>query len=81
MDPIEVMVNKHHNEQRAAAKNERMHKHLKAVYIASAVAVSCLLFTLIGLVHPGLAMPLMVIAIMYGCYHLGRCVRFGMRVR
>lgn len=81
MDPIEAMVNENHDSKRQAARNRYLRKHGKRISISAAVVIACLLFTLIGLVHPGLGIPLMVIALMYGCYHLGRCVRFGMRVR
>ena len=81
MDPIEAMVNQHHDNKRVTAHNRHLGKHIKRIYIAAVVALASLLFTMIGLVHPGLAIPLMVVALMWGCYHLGRCARFGMRVR
>lgn len=81
MDPIEAMVNQNHDNKREAARNRYLRKHGKRIRIAVVVAVACLLFTLIRLVHPGLAIPLMVVALMYGCYHLGRCVRFRKLVR
>ena len=81
MDPIEAIVNKNHDNKRTVVRNRRLKKHIKRINIAAVVAVACLLFTLIGLVHPGLAIPIMMVALMWGCYHFGRCVRFGMRVR
>ena len=81
MDPIEAMVNKHHDDRRDATRNKWMSKYFKRIYIAAAVAVACLLFTLVGLVHPVLAIPLMVVSLMWGCYNLGRCTRFRVRVR
>ena len=81
MDPIEVMVNHHADEVRNSARNRHFKKHGKCILIATAVAAACLLFALIGLVHPSLAMPLMVVSLMWGCYHLGRGGRFGKQVR
>ena len=84
MDPLIEMVNRkaaerRHEADEAARKQSR--KNLTPIFIAVAVAMSCLLFTLIGLMHPGLGIPLMVISLMGGCYHLGSCVRIGKAVR
>ena len=81
MDRFESLVNQHHDERRDNARNKRVQKHLNSIYIASAVAVVFLIFRLLGLVHPGLASPIVVVALMVGSYHLGRCARFGMRGR
>ena len=81
MDPIETMVNQHHNDRRDAVKNIRLKKHLHIVCIAAAVAMAFLLFAVTGLANPVLSTVIMIASLMIGCYHLGRCVRFGMRVR
>ena len=81
MDPIEAMVNQHHDNKRVSARNRYFRKHTKRIFISAAVAAAGLLFSWVGLVHPVLAIPLMVIALMWGCYNLGRCARFCMRVR
>ena len=81
MDPIEAMVNQHHAIREDASHHRYVRKYTKRIGGAAAVALFCLLFTLIGLVHPGLAIPLMVISLMYGCFQLGRCVRLGARWR
>lgn len=88
MDLLEAIVN-HHAESkknaaqnaREAARNERIQRHLCRVQIAACVAIACALATLLNLMHPGLAAPVMLVSLMWGCYHLGRCVRFGKRVR
>ena len=81
MDILEQMVNNHADAVRNAPRNKRVQKHLNRVCLSAAIAIAFLLCALLGLVHPGLAAPVMVIALMVGCYSLGRCVRFGMRVR
>lgn len=81
MDPIIAIVNRNHNEARRKTEREQAKKNTKPIFISAAFATACLLFTLIGLVHPGLGMPLMVVALMHGCYHFGRCIGLGMRVR
>lgn len=81
MDPVIEMVNRKTAERRHEAERKQTKKNLTPIVIAVAVAMSCLLFALIGLVHPGLAVPLMVVALMWGCYNLGRCVRFRKWVR
>lgn len=79
MDSIERIVNDHHNERKNTARIRRIKKHLDRVISSAVIAVAFLICALIGWVHPGLAIPVMVVALMFGCYHLGRCVRFGMR--
>lgn len=80
MDPIEKMVNQHHDDVRDAARNRHQRKHGKRIIIAAAVAAACLLFMFIGLVQPVLALPLTVSSLMYACYHIGRCAGFRKRV-
>lgn len=79
MDPLEAMVNQRTAERRRHYERKRMAKNLKPVCIAVAVALACLLFALLGLAHPGLAVPIMVTSLMVGCYYLGRCVWIGRR--
>lgn len=79
MDPLIEMVNRKTAERRHEAERKQTRKNLAPIFIAVAVAMSCLLFTLVRLVHPGLGVPLMVIALMVGCYNLGLCVRFGVK--
>ena len=88
MDLLEAIVNLNADSKnnavqsaREAARNERIRRHLCRVQIAAFVAIFCLLAELLNLMHPGLALPVMLLALMYGSYHLGRCVRFGKRVR
>lgn len=81
MDPIETMVNNHHNEWRSAGKNKRVKNHLRIVCVCAAVAIAFLLFAVTGLAHPVLSTVVMVVALMIGSYHLGRCVRFGKGTR
>ena len=88
MELVEMIVNHHADSrrnaaqnEREAAKNERIRRHLSCVRSAACVAIGCLLATLFDLMHPGLAFPVMVASLMIGCYHLGRCVRFGKKVR
>lgn len=84
MELVEMIVNHHANvvrNAREAARNERIRRHLSCVRTAACVAVGCLLATLFDLMHPGLAYPMMVVSLMIGSYHLGRCVRFGKAVR
>ena len=77
MDPVIEMVNRKTAERRQAVERKQNRKNLAPIVIAVSVAMSCLLFTLIDLVHPVLAVPLMVGSLMWGCFHLGRCVQFG----
>lgn len=79
MDPFEKMVNEHHDRLRTTAREKRVRKHLNRVISSAVITAAFLLCALIGLVHPVLAIPVMISALMFGCYHLGRCVRFGMR--
>lgn len=88
MELLEAIVNHHADEKkntahnaREAARNERIRQHLCRVKIAICVAIACLLATLLHLMHPGLAVLVMLAFLMWGCYHLGRCVRFGKVVR
>lgn len=80
MDPIEAMVNQHHDDVRDASRKQHQRKHGKRILIAAIVAAACLLFMLIDLVQPVLALPLIVSALMYACYHIGRCAGFRKRV-
>ena len=79
MDPLIEMVNRKTAERQHEAEKQQTKKNLAPIFFAVAVAMSCLLFTLVRLVHPGLGVPLMVIALMVGCYNLGLCVRFGVK--
>ena len=79
MDPLIEMVNRKADERQHKAEKQQTRKNLAPIFIAVAVAMSCLLFTLVRLVHPCLGVPLMVIALMVGCYNLGLCVRFGVK--
>ena len=88
METFEAIVNHHADGKKNAAQNareaardERIRRHLCRVQIAACVAIACLLATLFSLMHPGLAVPVMLLSLMWGCYHLGRCARFGKRVR
>ena len=81
MDPLIEMVNRHADELRHEAMKKQTRKNLAPIFIAAAVAMSSLFFTLVGLMHPGLGVPLMVISLMLGCYYLGGLVRAGRAVR
>ena len=88
METFEAIVNRNADVKKSAAqnardaaRNERIRQHLFRVKAASCVALFCLLATLFNLMHPGLAVPVMLVSLMWGCYHLGRCVRFGKRDR
>ena len=79
MDPLIEMVNRKTAERRHEAEKKQTRKNLAPIFIAAVAAMICLLFTLVRLVHPGLGVMLMVIALMVGCYNLGLCVRFGVK--
>ena len=81
MDTIETMVNQNCDNKRMAARKRRLRAHAKRVCVAIVVAVAFLLFAVTGLAHPVLSTVIMICSLMIGCYHLGRCVRFGKRVR
>ena len=79
MDPMIEMVNRRTAERRQKYVRKQKAKSITPVYVAVAVALACLLFTLVGLMHPGLAIPIMVGSLMFGCYRLGRCIRIFWR--
>lgn len=79
MDILEQMVNNHADASRIAARKRRIYPHLRRVAVSATVAIATVIVDLLGLMHHGLAVPVMVAALMVGCYSLGRCVRFGLR--
>lgn len=90
MDILEQMVNAHADAQEkqgqersrrkaASAKNFRL--HLTRAVAAIAIAISFMLFDLLDLAAPGLSALIAMVACMWACYSLGRCVRFGKAVR
>ena len=79
MEIMEQMVNNHADATKNAAKKKRLYRHLRRVAFSAAIAIFTMIVDLLGLMHHGLAVPIMVAALMVGCYSLGRCVRFGLR--
>lgn len=79
MDILEQMVNNHADAPKNAARKWRFFRHLNRTAVSATVAIATLIVDLLGLMHHGLAVPVMVVALMVGCYSLGRCVRFGLR--
>ena len=79
MDPMIEMVNRRTAERRQKYVKKQKARGITPVYVAVAVALACLLFALVGLMHPGLAVPLMGISLMFGCYRLGQCIHIFWR--
>ena len=80
MELIRV-VNQRTGERRICRRNKRVKKHLRIVWTCAAVTLAFLLFAVTDLVNPILATVIMMASLMIGCFHLGRCVRFGKWVR
>ena len=79
MNPLIEMVNRKTAERRHEVEQKQARKNLAPIFIAVAVALAFLLFTATRLAHPALGVPVMIAALMVGCYNLGLCVRFGVK--
>ena len=73
------MVNRRTAERRQKYARKQRAKGFCPVYVAVAIALACLLFALVGAMHPGLAVPVMVVSLLFGSYRLGQCVRIFWR--
>ena len=68
----ETIVNRHSNERANRTRSKKLKKYLRRVAISTIVAIVFLIATACKLVQPVLGDPVMVIALMIGCYNFGR---------
>jgi hypothetical protein len=72
MDVFTNIVNEHARSGRDTQDKKLVKTHIKGVATPTVVALALLIASIAGLVHRGLAIPVMVIALMVACFRLGQ---------